>query len=373
MAKSRSADQPTNITAVLGSDEGAVKTAARELSQRLAPEDAGEFGVEIIDGASDNAAAGAARVHEAIAALQTLPFFGGKLVWLKSANVLADSPIGRSAGVLEALESLLGLLQAGLAPDVRFLLSATETDKRRTFYKGLTKVADVRVFDRLDSTKSGWEEEAAVLVEERARVRGLELTAEASELFTLLTGGDTRQIENELEKLDLYLGPRASREVDAALVRQMVPMSRAGVIFELGNAISRRDLDAALGLIDQLLYQGESAIGLLLVALVPTVRNLLLVKDLQQRHRLAKPASPFAFGKSLERLPEEATAHLPRKKDGTVNTFGLGFAAAEAHRFELERLRDGLAACLRANVQLVTGQLEPRLVLERAVIGLLKS
>lgn len=366
MAKSK------NITAVLGSDEGAVKVAARELADRLAPPDAGEFGVEIIDGAADNAATGAARIHETIAALKTLPFFGGKLVWFKSANVLADSPIGRSAGVLEALESLLALLQAGLAPDIQFLLSATETDKRRTFYKGLSKLADTHVFDRLDATKSGWEEEAALLVEERARVRGLELTGEASELFTLLTGGDTRQIDNELEKLDLYLGAKGSREVDAALVRQMVPTSRAGVIFELGNAISRRDLERALSLIDQLLYQGESAIGLLLVALVPTVRNLLLVKDLQGRHRLPKPTSPFSFGKVLERLPDEATAHLPRKKDSTVNTFGLGFAAAEAHRFDVDHLRESLAACLRANVQLVTGQLEPRLVLERAVIGMLR-
>ena len=359
-----------NITAVVGSDEGAVKARARELAGQLAPEDAGEFGVEIIDGAADNAATGAARVHETIAALQTLPFFGGKLVWLKSANVLADSPIGRSNGVLEALEALLALLQNGLAPDIRFLLSATETDKRRTFYKGLSKVADMHVFEKLDSSRSGWEEEAAVLVEERARACGLELSGEASELFTLLTGGDTRQIDNELEKLDLYLGPD-TRQVDAATVRALVPMSRAGVIFELGNAISRRDLDGALDLIGQLLYQGESAIGLLLVAIVPTVRNLLLVKDLQTRYRLARPTSPFGFGKSLERLSEEATAHLPRKKDGTVNTFGLGFAAVEAHRFGLDQLREGMAACLQANVQLVTGQMEPRLALERAVIGLL--
>ena len=372
MAAKPKSDSPSNVTAVLGSDEGAVKTAARELAERLTPPGSGEFGVEIIDGASDNAATAAARIHETIGALQTLPFFGGKLVWLKSANCLADSPIGRATGVLEALEALLAVLQQGLAPDVKFLLSATETDKRRAFYKGLTKLADPHVFDRLDSSKNGWEEEAAVLVEQRARARGLDFDGAASELFTLLTGGDTRQIDNELEKLDLYLG-RAQRQVDVALVRRLVPMSRAGVIFELGNAISRRDLDHALALIEQLLYQGESPIGLLLVALVPTVRNLLLVKDIQQRYRLSKPATPFAFGKSLERLPEEATAHLPRKKDGTVNTFGLGFAAAEAHRFRLDELRTGLASCLQANVQLVTGQLEARLVLERAVIRLLQS
>ena len=372
MAKPKSAPGNSNITAVLGSDESTVKAAARTLAEKLAPPDAGEFGVEIIDGAADNAATAAARIHETIAALQTLPFFGGNLVWLKNTNALADSVIGRSNGVLDALESLLALLNKGLTPDVRFLLSATETDKRRTFYKGLTKLADTQVFDRLDSTRSGWEEEAAVLVEERARARGLEFTGEASELFTLMTGGDTRQIENELEKLDLYLGESGERGVDAALVRTMVPMSRAGVVFELGNAISRRDLDAALGLIDQLLYQGEKAIGLLLVAVVPTVRNLLLVRDLQQRYRLPKGGSPFSFGQVLGRLPEEATAHLPRKKDGTVNTFGLGFAAVEAHRFGLEELRRGMEICLQANVQLVTGQLEPRLALERAVIGLLK-
>ena len=361
-----------NITAVVGSDEGTVKAHARELADQLAPEDAGEFGVEIIDGAADNAATGAARIHDTIAALQTLPFFGGKLVWLKSANVLADTPIGRSNGVLEGLEALLELLKGGLAPDVRFLLSATETDKRRSFYKGLSKLADMHVFDKLDSSKNGWEEEAAAIVRARCRERGLELSGDASELFTLLTGGDTRQIDNELEKLDLFLGPD-ERRVDAETVRLLVPMSRAGVIFELGNAISQRDLERALKLIDQLLFQGESAIGLLLVAIVPTVRNLLLAKDLQVRYRLPAPNSPFGFGKVLERLPEEATAHLPRKKDGTVNMFGLGFAAAEAHRFKIDQLRDGMAACLQANVQLVTGQLEPRLALERAVIGLLKN
>jgi DNA polymerase-3 subunit delta len=371
-AAASKAPKAQNITVVVGSDEGAVKAAARELADKLAPPDAGEFGVEIIDGAADNAANASARIHQTIDALQTLPFFGGKLVWLKSANFLGDNPIGRAAGVLEALETLGEVLAAGLAPDIRLLFSATETDKRRTFYKQISKLADVQVFDKLDSTRSGWEEEAASLVEERARARSLRLTGEARELFTLLTGGDTRQIDNELEKLDLFLGSQR-REVDAETVRLMVPLSRAGVIFELGNAISRRDLDGALALIDQLIYQGESAIGILLVALVPTVRSLLLVKDLQQRYTLPRASSPFAFGQVLNRLPEEATAHLPRKKDGTVNTFGLGFAAAETHRFELPRLRAGLEACLQANVQLVTGQLEPRLALERAVITLLRD
>ena len=52
----------------------------------------------------------------------------------------------------------------------------------------------------------------------------------------LLTGGDTRQIDNELEKIDTFLGK--DRGVHVELVRELVPLSRAGVIFELGNALS---------------------------------------------------------------------------------------------------------------------------------------
>lgn len=361
------------ITAVLGSDEGLVKAEALKLSESLAPPDAGEFGVEIIDGVAEHAAAAVTRIHETIAALQTLPFFGGgKLVWLKNANFLADSPTGRAGSVIEALESLTATLAAGLGPDVRLLLSATEVDKRRSFYKGLGKVADVRVFDRLDSSKSGWEEEAGALAIARATARGLELEPEAAELFALLTGGDTRQVENELEKLDLYLGPDR-REVEPEDVRTMVPLSRAGVIFELGNALSRREPERALSLVGQLLRQGESAIGILLVAIIPTVRNLLLTKDLAVRHRLSRPSAPFTFAKTLERLPAEATAHLPRKKDGTLNAYALGFAAMEAHRFTLEELRAGLEACLEANVQLVSSGLDERLVLERVLIALLAA
>src|SRR5437016_6078381 len=82
-----------NIHAVVGSDESAVKTAAQEWAAELTPSDAGDFGLEIIDGAADNAEQAAARIRSAIEALQTLPFFGGKLVWVKNANFLGDNII----------------------------------------------------------------------------------------------------------------------------------------------------------------------------------------------------------------------------------------------------------------------------------------
>jgi DNA polymerase-3 subunit delta len=217
----------------------------------------------------------------------------------------------------------------------------------------------VQVIDAVDTSKPGWEEAAAGLVRNGAADRSLSLSEESAELIALMTGGDRRQIDSELDKLDLYLGTER-REVSEEDVRLLVPISHVGAVFELGNAIAARNVPRALELLDRLLFHGERAIGILLASIVPTVRSLLLARDLIARHRLSRPANPYGFGKQLERLPSDAVAHLPRKKDGGLNTYALGIAAIHAQRFSDSELREALHACLDANVKLVTSGLERR-------------
>ena len=225
MPKTTVRSETANVYAVVGSDESEVKRVAAELATNLTPADAGDFGLEIVDAAADNADQAASRIRSAIEALRTMPFFGtGKLVWLKNANFLGDNPLGRSASVQEALEELAAVLAADLGPEVRFLFSATEVDKRRSFYKTLTKHAETQVIDKLDANRSGWEEAASDLVQKSARQRRLQFDEEALALFVLLTGGDTRQITNELEKIDLYLG--ADRTVTVEQVRTRAALTR---------------------------------------------------------------------------------------------------------------------------------------------------
>ena len=371
MPKAKTKAASANIYAVLGSDEAEVKRVAAELASNLTPPGAGDFGLEIIDGAADNVDQAEARVRSAIEALQTLPFFGStKVVWLKNVNFLGDDQKARSAAVQSALEELSELVDNGFGPGITLLISATDLDKRRSFYKTLLRRAEVQVFDRLDSSRGGWEEEALEMVQQRAKKRKLQFDDDALDLFVLLTGGDTRQIDNELEKVDTFL--EKDRTVNVDLVRELVPLSRAGVIFELGNALAVRDLQLSLRLVRRLLDQGESAIGILLVAIVPTIRNLLLAKDLMERYRLPRPHSPFQFISAINRLPTEATDHLPRKKDGSINAYALGIAAQQAGRFETTQLIQAMRACLAANVQLVATQLDHELILTEVVVKLLQ-
>jgi len=372
MPKTKTKTASANIYAVVGSDEAEVKRVAAELAKNLTPPDAGDFGLEVIDGAADNVEQAAGRIRSTIEALQTLPFFGRtKVVWLKNANFLGDDQKARSTAVQSALEELSELLDRQFGSEITFLISATEVDKRRAFYKTLVKRADVQVFDRLDSGRAGWEEEATEIVRRHAKKRKLQFDDDALDLFVLLTGGDTRQIENELDKIDTFLGKDHAVHVD--VVRELVPLSRAGIIFELSNALAVRHLELALTLVRRLLDQGESAIGILLAAIVPTIRNLLLAKDLMERHRLPRPHSPFQFVSAINRLPAKATEHLPRKKDGSINAYAVGIAAQHAHHFESNQLIDAMRACLTANVQLVTTQLDHELILTEVVVKLLGS
>ena len=336
----------------------------------MPPEEA-DFGAEVLDGGAENAEAAVRVVSQTIGALQTLPFFGGKkVVWLKGATLFADSQTGKAGSVLEAAEDLAAVLEAGLPEGITFLLSAPAIDKRRGFYKKLQKLGQVEVFDRPDMGRDGWQEQVATMVRASARERSLQFDPEALELFVMLAGDDAAQIGNELDKIDLFLIGK-ERNVTIEHVRSQVALTRAGVVFELGNSIARRDLASALETIDRLLYQGESAIGILLAAVAPTVRRLLIAKELSERHGLSGGRNYRAYEAEISRLPAAATAHLPRKKDGGISCYPIFLASSEARGFSVAALRMGLTDCLEANRALVTSSLDHRLVLERLVVRLL--
>jgi DNA polymerase-3 subunit delta len=354
----------------MGTDEACVKEAALIKVRQLTPEGAGDFSNDIIDGTADNADHAGTICSNVCMALQTLPFFGGaKVVWLKNATFLGDSQTGRAQAAVDGFERILDVIESGLGNDVCVVISTTGIDKRRSAYKRISKLANIEVFDKPDTSRAGWEGPVLAIASKKAKELGISFESGALELLVQMAGDDTRQMENELEKIDLYLGER--RRAGLKTVQNLVSMSRAGVLWDLGNAIGKRDLQRALDLLGTLMYQGQNAIGLLLAAIVPRVRSLLLIKDLGSRHKLNK-FNYNGFCSSLESLPSSATAHLPRKKDGTgFNAYPMFLAIPETGNFSLDELHAAFKACLDANVKLVTTSLDPKLVLERLLIGML--
>ncbi len=346
-----------SIYVVTGTDEGRVSEEAAALFSEIIPPNSDEFTNEIIEGVADNSEAAFQKCSQAIEALQTIGFFGGeKVVWLKGANFFGTDRTSEAERALTGVENLLEVLQGGLPPGVKFLLSATAMNGVRRFGKWAKKSAEFKSFDKIDTSKEGWEAQVALKVSRLAKDKDLTLQGEALEFFVQRAGAESRQIANEIDKLDLYLGTDR-REVTVDDVTLMVSVSHKGVIWEISRAVERRNANRAIELIDSLLAKNENAVGIIKASIIPTVRNLFFAK-------LAG-----AYG-SINRAPAGVQAALPKKKDGTVNTWGLKQASAGARNFSLAQLQQAMSDCLDADKALVTSSQDHRMVLHKLVIKL---
>jgi DNA polymerase-3 subunit delta len=371
-AKPKKAPPATAIHLVAGNDEMAVKSRAKELAAELSPAEGGEFAVETIDAHADNAEHAASIIHEAILSLSMPGFLASeKLVWLKSANFLSDTQLGGSKAVLEALEELLKILEGGIPEGTRFLFSAINPDKRRTAYKSLTKLASTDIRDKPSGGPRFDEDEAArQAASSAARERRLKFHPDALERFAAYVGSDTRQVLNELDKIDTYLGDER-REILEEDIALLVPETRRGIIFELGNCLGRRNLQSASNCLQKLLAQGEEPIGLLYAAIFPTIQRLTAAAILIEEYGLRVQPSYPAFQSALERLPAEAQEILPRKKDGTLNAYGFYMSAQDAKRFKAHELADATIACADASTAIMSTGSDPALILQQLLVRIL--
>ncbi|MGJ8658063.1 MAG: DNA polymerase III subunit delta [Akkermansiaceae bacterium] len=364
-------DKP-NIHLIHGTDDGAVAEAALKLFNQLKPADGDDFANDIIDGNADNAEHAHQICLDTIQALLTLPFFGGaKVVWLKRATFMGTDRTGEAARAKEGVESLLEIIEKGIGSDIHLIISASAIHKSRRFFKFLKANANLIEHNKLDTTKEGWEEQVAILVEKRAASLGINFEPDAMELFVALAGEDTRQINCELEKLDLYTGTERNT-INIDDVRKIVPLSRAGVVFEIGSAIQKANANRALELIDQQLARGESAIGILRASLIPTIRNLFMAKAVQEMFP-SQQLDRFNIAKTLNAIPNSETLWLPQKKTGGVNTWSLAFALLPSRAYPMRALRHALESALLADKNLVTTALDHRMVLHRLVVELIST
>jgi len=362
----------SRIYFVSGSDEAEVRRTAQGLAAQLARADAGEFGIEIIEAPADTVDCSVEMVEQTLQGILTLPFFGGgKLVWMKGVSFLKDTQQGRSESVQNALEKLLKILEEGLPEGTTLLISAPEPDKRRSFYKTILTLATTTICDKPDFGFGATEEDFIDWVIDRCRDRGVRMDHDAAVVLTTRVGVSSGQLDSELIKLVTSAGE--SSIITEQLVRDLVPETRASGIFDLSDAINKRNLPLCLDTLGQLLRQGENAVGILLAAIVPTVRNLLVAKDLMERHRLRPPSQPQFFASELKRLRPEETAHLPRKKDGGLNAYGIGLAAVNSSRFERDHLLTAFIACRDANTKLLSGHGSEETLLTQLLIRIISK
>ncbi|HOW96539.1 MAG TPA: DNA polymerase III subunit delta [Kiritimatiellia bacterium] len=354
------------IYLVYGEDEYRVRTRAKELVDSLCPPAEAAFGLEIIDAAVENAAEGILAVRRALEALRTVGFLGGrKTVWLRDATLFTKDI---AEDLKRAVEELTDQIKAGLPVGQTLVVSALKVFRGSAFFKACEAAGTVEECAKPDKP---WQqaEYARGQVMEEFRRHGLKPVGRALDLFLDRVGMDTRSIVQEAEKLAVYLGGRKDARPED--VQAIVSLSRESAAWDLADAVGARDLQGALKILRQLVFQGESAIGLL-HALEFRFREMIVFREALDRG-WARPVGE-GYGRKLawREGPEIDAALKALGKDPREGHWFRGMKLAEqAQRFSAAQLRDGHAILLKAHEAMVSSSVPDALQMELLLLKLL--
>ena len=204
--------------------------------------------------------AGETQADEIVEAANTFPMVSKRRVVLVTrVERLSDT---EQEAILSALDSL--------SPRTILILVAEDLDRRKKFYKVLQDKICVAEFPQVKGAAlERW-------AEDFVRQRGYRMSRSSIQKVVQLAGTDIQSVAAELEKLLLYSG--AAKEVPDEAVGDLVRESRQQRIFDLTDAVGRRDRVGALKSLANLLSLGESP--LLVVAMMARqCRQVLIAQE----------------------------------------------------------------------------------------------
>jgi DNA polymerase-3 subunit delta len=241
---------------VFGSEPYLVRTASEALIEALSSAAA----VEIV-----NIDASGKSSRETLAPLAMLSLFApAKIALVRGFSHLLSGD--EADALLHELESIPSPSAAVFVAAQREGSSEARVDKRVRGFKGIVKIGSVLEF----GTQSP--DALASWLREKAAEEGKKLTAEAAQLLLARVGTDMEILRSELDKAVMY---RLERDtIDAHDIANLVGRSREEAVWEISDAVLRRDARRALMLIEDQLSAGTYPL-VLLTLLIRQARHLL--------------------------------------------------------------------------------------------------
>lgn len=336
-----------------GEDEYLLVQDAKNLVNKLIPPEEQTLGLEIIEAQSRNAGEAGAIIVKCIEALRTPGFIGArKVVWLRGANFLDRSIIARSKEVTEILDSLTEVIKTGLPKDNVFVVTAKAVDRAAAFFKACHAKGEIYQQTALRP----WEKDNAAADFTRSVLQKNNLPAPQNVITAIvdMVGTDSRQLSQEVNKLAAYIYP--GQKVSEDDVFAVVSSARENNSFNLADAVGYRDLPKAIAILRQLLFQKESAIGLVM-GLESRFRYLLILKEL-------------TAGKITDEEKRAFDSLLVNDKGRMPHEYFLKKLAEQAKLFSHQELASARDAILGTRLKLVSSAGLEKILLEKLLVKL---
>jgi DNA polymerase-3 subunit delta len=225
------------------------------------------------------------------------------------------------------------------APETTLAFTSDKIDGRKKFFQEFRKRGQLVEFKKL------YDNQIPACVKELARESGFSFTEDALALFSKRVGTNLQEIHGELSKLRTFIGDK--RLADVADVGEIVSDARVDSIFDLTNALGRRDHAQALLLLNRLLDEGMAPL-LLLSMMVRHFRQLWITRELLDQG-VGRKDMPGRIG---------------------VNPYFLDGLIAQARRFSSNGYRGAFELFLETDLALKSSGAHPTPLLEKLVLNI---
>jgi DNA polymerase III subunit delta len=366
-------EKATHLLLLSGDDDLAIKQKAKATFEKWCA-DSGGFDQERISGTAANSGEALTAVEKLREALQTLPFFGSKVIWFQNCNFLGTDRTSESAAVTESLASLADELKKFNWEGVRLLITADAIDKRKSFYKTLQKLGTVEEMNGWSIDDRDWVDQAEMAAGRLLRAAGKIISEEAMARLVNDAGVNNRHLTNEIEKLILYLGDR--NEITLQDIEAIISRNRQSRAFALADAVGARDLPRLVRTLETELHDmrgnsKKSEIGLL-YGVISKVRAMLLAKEMARKGWVNDRASYGELQAQLKRAPAEEMPVDKKFNPLSMHPFMLHGALMHSRNYSVGELVAAMEALLHANLQLISTGLDEALILQQTLIKIVQ-
>jgi DNA polymerase III subunit delta len=200
---------------------------------------------------------------------------------------------------------------------------------------------------------------------------GLKISAELIPVFLNRTGGDTRQIRNEVEKLFLFLGDR--KDVRTEDISAIVSPSREAVAWDLTDAFGKRNVPKAMAVLRHLFSQKESP-QMIIGMLESRLRDLMVLRQCLDKRwiRFYRKGEWVNADWSAGPEADDWLKALP-KDPRTLNKFRVGFMVEDASRYSFEELLRAHRLITAAHEKMVSSPVPSEILLEHLLISVMQG
>jgi DNA polymerase-3 subunit delta len=281
-----------------------------------------------------------------------------------------DSPQATTANLIDRYILAFG---KGIPGQNILLLTAETVDKRQRLFTYLKKSGTV--VDCSVATGSG----AAAQTEQKEILREMmhktlaefakKIEPQAVEMFFERVGFHPVAVVVETEKLVHAIGDRPV--ITCQDIEEMVGRNREDALYELTDALGKRQVDRTLTILSRLLEQGIHELAIL-STMRNFIRKLLIFRSLQVRQ--------FPAWRSGMNVRDFQNSYLPELKAEGLwdellqgHPYALFMSFTKAGEYSCAGLKRWLAMLLEAEFRLKGSPLPPRLVLEELFLAMLKG